>query len=54
MVNKAETSDPTSLPRSTQLMPDLLGGLYELATNTPDQASRIATTGTRTILAALR
>ncbi|MFV2000935.1 MAG: TetR/AcrR family transcriptional regulator [Acidimicrobiia bacterium] len=32
----------------------LLDGLYELAANTPEQASRIATTGTRTILAALR
>lgn len=32
----------------------LLDGLYELAANTPDQAARIATTGTRTILAALR
>lgn len=32
----------------------LLDGIYELAADTPDQASRIATTGTRTILAALR
>ncbi len=32
----------------------LLDGLYELAADTPDQASRIAATGTRTILAALR
>jgi AcrR family transcriptional regulator len=32
----------------------LLDGLSELAANTPEQASRIATTGTRTILAALR
>jgi len=32
----------------------LLDGLYELAADTPQQASRIATTGTRTILAALR
>jgi AcrR family transcriptional regulator len=32
----------------------LLEGLYELAADTPEQASRIVTTGTRTILAALR
>jgi AcrR family transcriptional regulator len=32
----------------------LLDGLYELAADTPEQASRIATTGTRTVLAALR
>ena len=38
----------------TTLARALLDGLYELAANTPDQASRIATTGTRTILAALR
>ena len=38
----------------TTLARALLDGLYELATNTPDQASRITTTGTRTILAALR
>lgn len=38
----------------TTLTRALLDGLYELAGDTPDQASRIATTGTRTILAALR
>jgi AcrR family transcriptional regulator len=32
----------------------ILDGLHELAADTPEQASRIATTGTRTILAALR
>ena len=32
----------------------LLDGVYELAADTPEQASRIATTGIRTILAALR
>lgn len=38
----------------TTLTRSLLDGLYELAADTPEQASRIATTGTRTILAALR
>ncbi len=38
----------------TILARSLLDGLYELAADTPEQASRIATTGTRTILAALR
>ncbi len=38
----------------TVLIRALLEGLYELAADTPEQASRIVTTGTRTILAALR
>ncbi|MEN8235137.1 MAG: TetR/AcrR family transcriptional regulator [Actinomycetota bacterium] len=38
----------------TTLARALLDGLYELAADAPDQASRIATTGTRTMLAALR
>lgn len=38
----------------TILTRSLLEGLYELAADTPEQASRIVTTGTRTILAALR
>ena len=38
----------------TILIRALLEGLYELAADTPEQASRIVTTGTRTILAALR
>ena len=38
----------------TVLIRALLEGLYELAADTPEQASRIVTTGTRTILAALQ
>ncbi|MEN8233344.1 MAG: TetR/AcrR family transcriptional regulator [Actinomycetota bacterium] len=38
----------------TILVRAILDGIRELAANTPDQASRIATTGTRTILAAVR
>ena len=38
----------------TVLIRALLEGLSELAADTPEQASRIVTTGTRTILAALR
>jgi AcrR family transcriptional regulator len=37
----------------TILIRSLLDGVCELAADTPEQASRIATTGTRTILAAL-
>ncbi|MEN8040068.1 MAG: TetR/AcrR family transcriptional regulator [Actinomycetota bacterium] len=43
-----------TLEIDTALTRALLDGLYGLAADTPDQASRIATTGTRTILAALR
>jgi len=38
----------------TILVRMLLDGLYGLAADAPEQASRISTTGTRTILAALR
>lgn len=38
----------------TILTRSLLEGLYELAADAPEQSSRIVTTGTRTILAALR
>jgi AcrR family transcriptional regulator len=38
----------------TVLIRALLEGLYELAADIPEQASRIVTTGTRTILAALQ
>lgn len=37
----------------TILIRSLLDGLYQVAADTPEQAPRIATTGTRTILAAL-
>jgi len=43
-----------TLEIDTILTRALLDGLYELAADTPEQASRIASTGTRTILAALR
>ena len=43
-----------TLEVDTILTRALLDGLYELAADTPEQASRIASTGTRTILAALR
>ena len=46
---------PDIIPEiDTVLMRALLEGLSELASDTPEQASRIVTTGTRTILAALR
>ena len=38
----------------TILTRSLLDGIAELAASTPDQAARIATAGTRTVLAALR
>ncbi|MFV1972012.1 MAG: TetR/AcrR family transcriptional regulator [Acidimicrobiia bacterium] len=38
----------------TILTRSLLDGISELAANTPDQAARIVTAGTRTVLAALR
>ena len=43
-----------SLEIDTVLIRALLEGLSELASDAPEQASRIVTTGTRTILAALR
>jgi AcrR family transcriptional regulator len=38
----------------TILTRSLLDGVYELAAHTPDQVARIASVGTRTVLAALR
>lgn len=43
-----------TLEIDTSLTHALLRGVHQLAADTPGQASRIATTGTRTILAALR
>ncbi len=46
---------PDLIPEiDTILTRALLDGLYELAADAPQKASRIVTTGTRTILAALR
>ncbi len=43
-----------ALEIDTVLICSLLGGVHDLAARSPDQAARIATSGTRTILAALQ